>query len=377
MAKIVLDNIASGYNLNKINSNFDTIAAALNDEVLYRDNPVGEPNALQTDVDCNSKNLYNIGDLRVLGTATINGVNLDTVNSALVWRGIWDSGTTYAVSDAIYYSGSSYICITAHTNSTPPSTNWELLASQGASGAGTGDVVGPASSVNDRIVTFNGITGKLVKDSGTLLSGLVSVGANTTITSLSGLTTPLSAAQGGTGSIDGAVVLTGNQTIAGVKTFSSQPVLPQAMTLGTAIPTTSGTSHDITGIPSWVKKVTLLVNGTSLSGTSDVLVQLGDVGGIETSGYAGGLNPNAVFFSAGFRLSDAATAGQSIDCIMTLIRISGNAWVCSFNTGHPSVYLTRAGAGSKTLSDTLTQIRVTTVNGTDTFDAGSINILYE
>jgi hypothetical protein len=62
-----------------------------------------------------------------------------------------------------------------------------------------GSVRGPGVAVTDRIVTFNGTTGNRIKDSGTLISGLATSGANSNITSLSGLTTPLSTGQGGTG----------------------------------------------------------------------------------------------------------------------------------------------------------------------------------
>lgn len=60
MAKIVLDPITSGYNLTKLNENFQAIADELNDKVLYRDNPEGEDNSLQTDTDFNSKRLLNL-----------------------------------------------------------------------------------------------------------------------------------------------------------------------------------------------------------------------------------------------------------------------------------------------------------------------------
>lgn len=154
--------------------------------------------------------------------------------------------------------------------------------------------------------------------------------------------------------------------------FSGNPI-----NSGTAVATTSGTSIDFTGIPSGVRRLTLMLRGTSLSGTSDVLVQLGDAGGIENSAYSGGLNPTAAFFSTGFRITDVATAAQTLDCTMMLNRIDGNTWMSSFNTGHPATNVARSGAGSKALSDTLTQVRVTSVNGTDTLDAGLANLLWE
>lgn len=60
MSKIELSDILGGYDLSKINNNFQSIEDALNNQVLYRDNPIGEPNALNTDVDVNGKVLYNL-----------------------------------------------------------------------------------------------------------------------------------------------------------------------------------------------------------------------------------------------------------------------------------------------------------------------------
>jgi hypothetical protein len=70
------------------------------------------------------------------------------------------------VDDAVSYNGSSYICKLASTGNLPTNTTyWDTLAEKGASGSGAGDVVGPASAVNDRLVAFDGTTGKLIKDS--------------------------------------------------------------------------------------------------------------------------------------------------------------------------------------------------------------------
>ena len=206
MSKIVLDTIASGYNLAKINDNFTKIAAALNDEVLYRDVPSGETNTVKNDIDMDSNDLLNVGDLRVLGTATIEGINFDDVNSALVWRGAWNSSSSYAISDAVSHNGSSYISIAASLNSAPPSASWELLAQQGSSGVGTGDVTGPASSTSGAVAVFASGTGKSLSDSGVLIStlavkgplassgitGAAGAGVNSDITSLIGLTTAIS-----------------------------------------------------------------------------------------------------------------------------------------------------------------------------------------
>ena len=143
----------------------------------------------------------------------------------------------------------------------------------------------------------------------------------------------------------------------------------------------SNTFIDFTGIPSWVKRLTVMFSGVSLSGTSDILVQLGDAGGFETTGYIGrGGNSSTApavaitTSTAGFPIRLNAAA-NSFYGHMTITNITSNTFVSSF--AGASGTLISVGGGDKTLSDTLTQVRITTVNGTDTFDAGTINIMYE
>ena len=150
----------------------------------------------------------------------------------------------------------------------------------------------------------------------------------------------------------------------------------------TAQASTSGTSIDFTGIPSWVKRITVMFNGVSTSGTSVVQVQLGDSGGFETTSYLGSANtfnatPSASNYSSGFVFIEDVAAATIFHGNMTITNISGNTWTESHSGGVSSSAAVTFGGGSKSLSDTLTQIRITTVNGTDTFDAGTINILYE
>ena len=150
---------------------------------------------------------------------------------------------------------------------------------------------------------------------------------------------------------------------------------------GTAV-TASGTSVDFTSIPSWVKRITVMFSGVSTNGTSSLLVQLGDSGGIENTGY---LSTSITDDTGGGSLGTSSTAGfvyyqdQASYVgygIVTIALVSGNIWVSS-HTGRMTTTNVVTGGGGKTLSDTLTQVRITTVNGTDTFDAGTINILYE
>ena len=145
---------------------------------------------------------------------------------------------------------------------------------------------------------------------------------------------------------------------------------------GTAVASTSGTSIDFTGIPSWVKRVTVMFSGVSTNGTSNPLIQIGDAGGIETTGYAvSSLESTTTHYTTGFGIK-FASATAVLNGSLTLSKLDGNVWVGTGlfnNTGAAVAHL----AGSKTLSDTLTQFRITTVNGTDQFDAGTVNILME
>jgi hypothetical protein len=174
---------------------------------------------------------------------------------------------------------------------------------------------------------------------------------------------------------DGTVVSTASTAVV------TPAMLTQPLTSGTAVASTSGTSVDFTGIPSWVKRVTVLCSGISKSGTANFLFQLGDSGGVETTGYTGGTfaaSSGAIIYAAptnGFQtLGDAADSVLVYGSIV-FTNISGNTWIAS-GLLFGNTYNTQI-AGEKTLSAVLDRIRVTTTNGTDTFDAGTINILYE
>jgi hypothetical protein len=158
------------------------------------------------------------------------------------------------------------------------------------------------------------------------------------------------------------------------------------MVLETAQATTSGTSVDFTGIPSWVKRITVMFQGVSTNGTSLPQIQLGDSGGFETTNYAATsayVAPTTVAnasYTSGFviRTDASATVTMNGHITVNLITSSTNTWAAGGVLAAPtaSAYLALVG-GTKSLSDTLTQVRITTVNGTDTFDAGSVNLLLE
>jgi len=149
----------------------------------------------------------------------------------------------------------------------------------------------------------------------------------------------------------------------------------------TAQASTSGTSIDFTSIPSWVKRITVLFSAVSTSGTNIPIVQIGSGSFIATgyagsSTYVGGSNVNTAN-NTGFLVNAQNGAGYTYYGAARLENITGNTWVFSSNTSRGDAAAGAIGNGSLALSGTLDRVRITTVGSTDTFDAGTINIMYE
>lgn len=144
---------------------------------------------------------------------------------------------------------------------------------------------------------------------------------------------------------------------------------------GTAVASTSGTSIDFTGIPSGVKRITVMFYGVSTSGTSRTMIQLGTSSGFTTSGYLG--SNGTANFSSGIFTDDATSATVVRYLQVVITNITGNTWVATSNMGRSDATSVFTAGGGIALAGALTQVRITTTNGTDTFDAGSVNILYE
>lgn len=163
-------------------------------------------------------------------------------------------------------------------------------------------------------------------------------------------------------------------------TINSGAVL--GITSGTAVASTSGTSIDFTSIPSWVKRITVMFNGVSTNGSSNQQIQIG-AGSVDTTSYSGACgysNASATSvssFTAGFGIVNSWASGNNYSGVITLSSFGSNIWCASGNVALGNTTNVFYTAGTKTLSGTLDRVRITTVNGTDTFDAGSINILYE
>ena len=148
----------------------------------------------------------------------------------------------------------------------------------------------------------------------------------------------------------------------------------------TAQASTSGTSIDFTSIPSWVKRITVMFNGVSTNGTNNYFIGIGS-GSISSSGYVSGatqtgVSNTTVNSTQGFIITGAVGAAQSYSGAITLSTLGSNIWVSAGNINQNTGVL-NVSAGSATLGGVLDRIRISTAGGTDTFDAGSINILYE
>jgi hypothetical protein len=190
------------------------------------------------------------------------------------------------------------------------------------------------------------------------------------------------------GDTSGSVTLSA-PTVAG---SSTQTLVAATGTLaplvhGTTIAAAGQTSIDFTGIPSWVKRVTVMFQGLSTNGTSPVRIRIG-LTTLVTTGYVGGMityNTNSLEGSGavtdGFPV-DIANASSSATTarhgLVTITNISGNSYVATSVIGFSPGGLVGANGGSSvTANGVIDRLSITTVIGTQTFDAGSINIMYE
>lgn len=183
-----------------------------------------------------------------------------------------------------------------------------------------------------------------------------------------------------TGAIEEITVGTGLTLSAGSLSASG------GVTLATLQNSTSGTSIDFTGIPSGTKAITVMFDVVSTNGTSNTMIQIGDSGGIENTGYTSvrsfddsGTSLNlASGDTSGWNTNDPGSAANQRTGVfhLYLMDSSTNTWQITFriafmNTGNRI----SAGVGTKALSATLDRVRITSVSA-DSFDGGKINIQY-
>jgi hypothetical protein len=295
---------------------------------------------------------------------------------------------------------------TATVSGTPAWSSTQAMSISGSSAsatgnAGTATALQTARTING--VSFDG-TGNITvaAAAGTLTGNTLAAGVTasslTSVGTLAAITTSgaLSITAAASKIIPGATSLSlrnnadnadniliadnGNTTVRGTLTATGGFVGISGITIGTEQASTSGTSIDFTGIPAGTKRICIMLSGVSTSGTSNLLVQIGDSGGVEVTGYVSEASNTAASANStiGYILTpnNGASQTRTGTVVLDLEHVANHTWIahgCLASDGITNEFF----AGSKSTSAELDRVRITTVNGTDTFDLGAINISYQ
>ena len=251
------------------------------------------------------------------------------------------------------------VTISGSTGPTTPATVF--------SGSSSGSVTVQATAVaGSNIITLPAVTG--------------------TVLTTAGATIPLNGSSSGTTTLQTSSVGSGTITIpAGTGTAAVQGVSTNLVT-GTAVTPTSGTTTSLaTGIPSWVKRITVHFYAVQMgTATSSLVLQLGTAGGFVTSGYNSSSfyeasTPTNGFQTAsnGMQFATMTSNTQTLFGTFVLTTIGNNIWVGSGINAITANTLTCFNSGYLSLGGVLTQLQMSTASGTGVFSAGTFNILYE
>lgn len=387
MAKLTLSSIPSGYATAAAHNADNTAIETAIENTLSRDGT--GPNQMEANLDMNG--------YAILNQRATSG------NENFIWMGTWATGTTYSVNNLVYAPegtnlGNTLICVTANIAGATldgDAAKWAVFAQRGASGAGTGDVNGPASSTADSLARFSGTTGKLLKDGAVIGTDVQAYSAklasyvSNTLTAANKIpySTALNTASELTLDTDGTLFSNSDTSIPtqkAIKTYVDTSVSGVSIyTLATPV-TASGTTINFNSIPTGTKRITVMFAGLSSSGTSQIIVRIGDSGGLETTGYIGasGVMQTGVAItnlSDGFLVGTGTTSTYVLSgsMILTLLNGTTNTWVIQGIIGQSDTSRITMIGGYKSLTAELDRLTVTTSGGVDTFDAGTVNISYE
>jgi hypothetical protein len=186
---------------------------------------------------------------------------------------------------------------------------------------------------------------------------------------------------------DSATAVPSQQSVKAAISQTEINISQAKITQGTVVDATHGGANDLavlpfTGIPANAKRVTVMFSGLSPGGTSPICIQLGVSSTAETAGYYGSVNNSAgeSLHTNGFRIRNGSGSdNESYHGMVTLMKFStGNIWACSGNVSLSAASANSfALSGVKTLAGVLDSIFITTVGGSETFDAGNVNIAWE
>lgn len=364
-------------------SGSDAIGTSLDDylrtiqAIVKRENSKGSDITASTTIDVPNDGSYFV----VTGSTTIAGISDDWTGRTVILK--FSSTPQLTHSSAFILPTSANItaaagdCLVAVNESTGV---WRVIAYQRASGA---SLVSSSGSI-----TSSGYTQSTAKVLGrtTAATGAIEELTLSNILDLVG-----SAAQGDIlyRDVSGWTRLGAGTSGHYLKTQGAganpawAAVSASGITLGTPVASTSGTSIDFNSLPATLKRITISFAGVSTNSTSPPIIQIGDSGGIETTGYLGASSTvttgvSTANYTNGFGINfNNATDVIHGSIVLTLVDSSTNTWAAIGNFARSDSAASVFSSGSKALSATLDRVRITTSGGTATFDAGTINIAYE